>query len=69
MGALVPVMRLHRGLPLHGHWRFDEDAETLQQWEKYATLHAQLFPYIYTLAHQGEQQGLPMNQSEISGSV
>jgi sulfoquinovosidase len=60
LGALVPVMRLHRGLPLCDHWRFDEDIETLNQWKKYATLHAKLFPYIYTLAQQAEDKGLPM---------
>ncbi len=60
MGALVPVMRLHRGLPLCDHWRFDEDNETLEQWKKYTKLHAKLFPYIYTLAQQAEDKGLPM---------
>ena len=60
MGALIPVMRLHRGLPLCDHWRFDEDQETLEQWKKYAKLHAKLFPYIYTLAQQAEDKGLPM---------
>ncbi len=60
MGALVPVMRLHRGLPLCDHWRFDEDKETLEHWKKYATLHAKLFPYIYTLAQQAEDFGWPL---------
>jgi alpha-glucosidase (family GH31 glycosyl hydrolase) len=63
MGALVPVMRLHRGLPLCDHWRFDEDKETLEQWEKYAKLHAKLFPYIYTLAQQAEDFGYPLIRS------
>jgi len=63
MGALVPVMRLHRGLPLCDHWRFDEDNETLNQWKKYATLHAKLFPYIYTLAQQAEDFGWPLIRS------
>ena len=63
MGALVPVMRLHRGLPLCDHWRFDEDNETLEQWKKYASLHARLFPYIYTLAQQAEDFGWPLIRS------
>ena len=63
MGALVPVMRLHRGLPLCDHWRFDDDQETLEQWKKYAQLHAKLFPYIYTLAQQAEDNGWPMIRS------
>ncbi|MFZ4771520.1 MAG: TIM-barrel domain-containing protein [Ferruginibacter sp.] len=63
MGALVPVMRLHRGLPLCDHWRFDEDKETLEQWKKYAKLHAKLFPYIYTLAKQAEDFGWPLIRS------
>jgi alpha-glucosidase (family GH31 glycosyl hydrolase) len=62
MGALVPVMRLHRGLPLCDHWRFDEDIETLEQWKKYAQLHAKLFPYIYTIAQQSEDYGWPMTR-------
>ena len=63
MGALVPVMRLHRGLPLCDHWRFDDDKETLEQWKKYAKLHAKLFPYIYTLAQQAEDFGWPLIRS------
>lgn len=63
LGALVPVMRLHRGLPFCDHWRFDEDKETLEQWKKYATLHAKLFPYIYTLAQQAEDYGWPLVRS------
>lgn len=60
LGALLPVMRLHRGVQLCDHWRFDEDEETLMQWKKYATLHARLFPYIYTLAAQATERGWPM---------
>lgn len=60
LGALIPVMRLHRGLQLCDHWRFDEDTETLQQWKKYAALHKSLFPYIYTLAQQAVDSGWPM---------
>jgi alpha-glucosidase (family GH31 glycosyl hydrolase) len=60
MGALIPVMRLHRGLQLCDNWRFDEDTETLMQWKKYATLHAKLFPYIYTIAQQAADHGWPM---------
>ncbi|MFN5711405.1 MAG: TIM-barrel domain-containing protein [Bacteroidota bacterium] len=59
-GALIPVMRLHRGVQLCDHWRFDEDEETLLHWKKYATLHAKLFPYIYTLAKQASDNGWPM---------
>jgi alpha-glucosidase len=60
MGALIPVMRLHRGVQICDHWRFDEDEETLMQWKKYATLHARLFPYIYTLASQAADRGWPL---------
>jgi sulfoquinovosidase len=60
LGAMIPVMRLHRGLQLCDHWRFDSDKETLEQWKKYATLHAQFFPYIYTLGKQAEDKGWPM---------
>lgn len=60
LGALIPVMRLHRGLQLCDHWRFDEDEETLMQWKKYTSLHAKLFPYIYTLAKESVDKGLPI---------
>lgn len=60
LGALIPVMRLHRGLQLCNHWRFDEDEETLLHWKKYAGLHAKLFPYIYTLARQAVDMGWPL---------
>ena len=63
LGALVPVMRLHRGLPLCDHWRYDEDIETLNQWKKYTKLHVKLFPYIYTLAQQAEDFGWPLIRS------
>jgi alpha-glucosidase (family GH31 glycosyl hydrolase) len=60
MGALIPVMRLHRGLPLCDHWRVDEDEATFAHWKRYAELHVRLFPYIYTLAAQAERHGWPM---------
>jgi len=61
LGALLPVMRLHRGnAEICHHWSFDQDAETLAHYKKYAILHTALFPYIYTLVHEAAAKGWPV---------
>ncbi|NBU75593.1 MAG: hypothetical protein EBS30_10275 [Planctomycetes bacterium] len=61
LGALMPVMRLHRGLyPLCNHWDFSRDTETIAHFKTYSLLHASLFPYFYTLAHGAKQTGWPI---------
>jgi alpha-D-xyloside xylohydrolase/alpha-glucosidase len=61
LGALTPVMRLHRGLyPLCNHWDFRRDGETLAHFKEYSILHGSLFPYYYTLAHEAKQTGWPI---------
>ena len=60
LGALLPVMRTHEGTVCPGQWFFDRDPETLTHWKKYAVLHAQLFPYFYTLADEAAAKGWPV---------
>jgi len=60
-GALLPVMRIHRGNDEICHmWNFDQDRETLDHYKKYAVLHTALFPYFYTLAFQAAAKGYPV---------
>ncbi len=61
LGALLPVMRLHRGnAEICNHWSFDQDRETLDHYKKYAVLHTSLFPYLYTLADEAAAKGWPV---------
>jgi alpha-glucosidase (family GH31 glycosyl hydrolase) len=61
LGALLPVMRLHRGNDeICDHWSFDQDRETLDHYKKYALLHTALFPYFYTLSYQAAAKGWPV---------
>jgi alpha-glucosidase (family GH31 glycosyl hydrolase) len=61
LGALLPVMRNHRGQDeICDHWEFDSDQETLDHYKKYAVLHTALFPYIYTLVHEAAERGHPV---------
>ncbi len=61
LGALLPVMRLHRGNDEVCHmWNFDQDRETLGHYKKYAVLHTSLFPYFYTLSYQAASKGYPL---------
>lgn len=61
LGALLPVMRIHRGQDEYcDHWSFDQDRETLEHYRDYSVLHTSLFPYIYTLVHEAAARGWPV---------
>ena len=61
LGALLPVMRIHRGDVEHcDMWSFDQNRETLDHYKKYAVLHTALFPYLYTLADEAARTGWPV---------
>jgi len=61
LGALLPVMRLHRGNDeVCNMWSFDQDKPTLEHYKKYAILHTSLFPYFYTLAYEASAKGYPV---------
>jgi len=56
-GAFSPIMMVH-GAGKREPWYFSE--QTLQNYRKYAVLHTNLFPYIYTYAKIASQTGLPI---------
>lgn len=58
--ALSPVMQLGGG-GNHLPWDFNQfDKETLEIYKKYARLHTDLFPYLYTYAKIASEEGLPI---------
>ena len=56
-GAFSPLMQVHMTSNL-GPWDFD--AETLRVFRKFAELRTELFPYLYTAAHETAEMGLPV---------
>lgn len=59
-GAFSPVMQLGGG-GNHLPWDFKQfDRETLEIYKKYARLHMDLFPYLYTYAKIASEKGLPI---------
>jgi sulfoquinovosidase len=57
--ALLPVMRTHHGTHPRKSWTWDSDAETLRMFKDYTRLHTALFPYLYRLAQEAADTGLP----------
>ena len=62
LGAMLPVMRNHRGNDFCNNWKFDDDRETLEAYKKYAVLHTALFPYFYTLVNEASTKGWPVTR-------
>ena len=56
-GAFSPIMQIH-GLGCHEPWRFSE--RLLEIYRRYAQVHIDLFPYLYTFARRAAASGLPM---------
>ncbi len=63
LGCFTPVMRTHRGYNVFKNWNWDSDAVTIQMFKTYATLHVELFPYIYTAMAQAHDNGTPIMQA------
>ncbi|MDE1170311.1 MAG: glycoside hydrolase family 31 protein [Verrucomicrobium sp.] len=59
-GALLPVMRSHsaRKVPPHFPWAFGEEAEEAMRGA--LDLRYRLIPYLYSLAHEAWESGLPL---------
>jgi len=57
LGAFSPIMMLH-GAGKREPWEFSE--QTLTNYRKYAKLHTDLFPYIYSFANQASETGIPI---------
>lgn len=60
LGALTPVMRTHHGRSAGENWNWEKDDETIAHIRRWARLHIQLFPYLYGLAKEGADTGMPM---------
>jgi len=56
-GAFCPIMQIH-GTGCREPWRFSPT--TLATYRRYAQLRMDLLPYVYTLAQQAVETGLPM---------
>lgn len=61
-GAFSPVMMLH-GAGKREPWYFSD--ESLQNYRKFACLHTDLFPYIYTYAHIASKTGIPIMRAMV----
>jgi alpha-D-xyloside xylohydrolase len=55
--AFSPIMMIH-GAGRREPWTFS--AQTLDVYRRYAQLHIDLFPYLYTYAHEASQTGIPI---------
>ena len=64
LSALMPVLWSHEGDELYfgTHPVFDQSPQTLQMLKKYAKIHVQFFPYIYTLVKQAKETGVPITR-------
>jgi len=60
--ALFPVMWTHEGSELFFGTKlvFDQSAQTKSMFKKYAKLHVQFFPYLYTLVKDAKDKGIPV---------
>jgi alpha-D-xyloside xylohydrolase len=56
-GAFSPIMMIH-GAGRREPWTFSQ--QTLDLYRRYAQLHTDLFPYIYTYASEASRTGLPI---------
>ncbi len=63
LGCFTPVMRTHNGLDYFTNWNWNHDSATIQMFKTYATLHVELFPYIYTYLTQAHNNGTPIMQA------
>jgi len=57
MGAFSPIMMLH-GAGKREPWDFSEQA--LTNYRKFAKIHTDLFPYIYSYANHASETGIPI---------
>jgi len=66
VGAMLPVMREHNGqFSCDSQWLIDDDADSIEHWKTYATLHTALFPYLYTMVAQARDHGWPVVRHHV----
>ncbi len=56
-GAFSPIMQIH-GMGKREPWKFSQ--RTLELYRRYAQVHLDLFPYLYTYAHRASETGVPI---------
>lgn len=64
-GAFSPIMQMHRQVGSNKQYPWSYSAAALANYVKYARLHTQLFPYIYTYAKLAAETGLPIIRPEV----
>jgi alpha-glucosidase (family GH31 glycosyl hydrolase) len=60
LGAFCPMLRDHYGEKPRAPVDAWTDAETLREYTRYATIHQRLVPYLYSLAREASETGLPL---------
>ena len=63
LGCFTPVMRTHSGYDVFQNWNWNSNTATIQMFKTYATLHVELFPYIYTYLTRAHENGTPIMQA------
>lgn len=63
LGCFTPVMRTHNGFDYYTNWNWNTDQDTINMFRTYATLHVELFPYIYTYIMKAHDSGIPIMQA------
>lgn len=59
MAAFMGLMRTHHGSDECGNWSFDRDAETIDHYRRWASVHTLLYPVFVDLLDQALDSGLP----------
>ena len=59
-GAFTPLLRDHLWEKLPTSIRVLTDEQTIDHYRKYARIHTSLFPYLYSLAHEAQETGVPI---------
>ena len=59
MSAFEPVMRTHDGLRAADNWRWDRDAESIDHFRRYASLHLRMLPLLQILNADYQERGVP----------
>jgi sulfoquinovosidase len=61
-GAFHPLMRTHHGGDECDNWHFERDADTLEHFRRYASIHTLLFPYFSGLVDEATAFGWPLTR-------
>jgi len=62
LSAFHPLMRGHHGDEECENWSFDRDEETLEHFERYASIHNLLYPYLASRLTESMDSGVPITR-------